>query len=692
MKRRALRLLALALTLALLISALPGPALAAEGVSRVGDLTIGPVTFAGRDENDLTDSFVYAEKWFSDSAMNENRHLATLSMTVAMASAPGENWESPVGNLQKLLEDMGFTDVAANRYYADGVTLENSMGCAAGYKTLEGEDCTLIALVPRSGGYLYEWVGNMTLGEEGIHAGFRAARDECLRFLRAYLADNQISGRVKLWIPGYSRGGAVANLLGGFLCDAGESYLAAGGVSVTLAPEDLYVYTFSAPAVLPYDPEMVEAVTVAEATAVSAGDEELLETPGEAFPGLADDRVVDPWDYHYGGIYNYFHDSDLVSMVPFRLWHFTRFGRSSGVELEYLNDPERKDAMLTYLREIDPETREAYTGGESPMDPDLFHIKAFRLLDGSVVDKPTAPETTQREFMQGRMDYVVEHVLVSRGDFAAKPAPGQSYQNMFRAFAELAVVNPEARDALLEGIMGNTMGLIADLTLIYADYVANWKDSGIFTTEGLQDPEIHSQAVEQVEALLQRGIDNMEPEDQAYYGLTLPPCAEAMEVLLTAVLFGGTGDSVLTQDTLATFFGNAGGYVGAHVGSVNLSWLRTMDSFYFTDVPRGEWYSDPVIWAVDEDVTQGMGRGIFQPDGTCTRAQMATFLWRQAGSPEPALQENPFTDVDSTAYYETAVRWAVEAGITKGTSATTFAPKEECTRAQTVTFMSRAFG
>ena len=109
----------------------------------------------------------------------------------------------------------------------------------------------------------------------------------------------------------------------------------------------------------------------------------------------------------------------------------------------------------------------------------------------------------------------------------------------------------------------------------------------------------------------------------------------------------------------------------------------------FVDVPEDTWYSDAVAWAVAKGITNGTDATHFSPDAPCTRAQMVTFLWRAAGKPEPESAELPFVDVESGSYYETAVRWAVEQGITNGMDETHFAPDATVTRAQTVTFLYR---
>ena len=110
----------------------------------------------------------------------------------------------------------------------------------------------------------------------------------------------------------------------------------------------------------------------------------------------------------------------------------------------------------------------------------------------------------------------------------------------------------------------------------------------------------------------------------------------------------------------------------------------------FIDVPAGSYYEDAVIWAVDKGITAGTSATTFNPNGICTRAQAVTFLWRAAGSPAAKSSAMPFTDVKAGSYYETAVLWAVENGITKGSSETMFSPDATCTRAQIVTFLWRS--
>ena len=110
---------------------------------------------------------------------------------------------------------------------------------------------------------------------------------------------------------------------------------------------------------------------------------------------------------------------------------------------------------------------------------------------------------------------------------------------------------------------------------------------------------------------------------------------------------------------------------------------------FFYDVPNGAYFYEAVKWAVDKGITNGLSDTMFGPYESCTRAQIVTFLWRATGSPEPKTASS-FTDVPANAYYAKAVAWAVENGITNGMTATMFAPDATCTRGQSVTFLYRA--
>lgn len=110
------------------------------------------------------------------------------------------------------------------------------------------------------------------------------------------------------------------------------------------------------------------------------------------------------------------------------------------------------------------------------------------------------------------------------------------------------------------------------------------------------------------------------------------------------------------------------------------------------DVSKDDYYYDAVAWAVENGITKGTSSTTFSPKSACTRGQVVTFLWRAAGKPEPKTKENPFTDVSENSAFYKAILWAVENNITNGTSSTTFSPKNTCSGGHIITFLWRAEG
>ena len=124
---------------------------------------------------------------------------------------------------------------------------------------------------------------------------------------------------------------------------------------------------------------------------------------------------------------------------------------------------------------------------------------------------------------------------------------------------------------------------------------------------------------------------------------------------------------------------------------INATFAKEIETSPFSDVSTSAYYYEAVKWAQEKGITGGIGNGLFGPNQPCTRAQIVTFLWRAAGSPEPKSMSS-FSDVSADSYYAKAVAWAVENGITTGTGDGKFSPDATCTRAQSVTFLFRAIG
>ena len=154
-----------------------------------------------------------------------------------------------------------------------------------------------------------------------------------------------------------------------------------------------------------------------------------------------------------------------------------------------------------------------------------------------------------------------------------------------------------------------------------------------------------------------------------------------------------TSDITITADTATHTQTIAMTYLPSDytmfIGAI-AAFLKEVETSPFSDVSTSAYYYEAVKWAQEKGITGGIGNGLFGPNQPCTRAQIVTFLWRAAGSPAPMLNKNPFTDVHTSDYYYDAVLWAVQNGITNGTSAKTFSPDATVTRAQVVTFLWRA--
>ena len=202
---------------------------------------------------DAQTQFHYSDDYFkasSDAYQNKalpyNPSLATMSLNLELAA-----WASPTqndylfksDNAKKLLGKLGFNHFEANDGFKFRPT-KDSIGAIAAEKklTVDEEDYTLIALAIRGGGYEAEWASNVTLGTSGQHQGFHKASQDVLRFLENYIKTHDIKGKIKLWLTGYSRGGATANLLAGEL-NSGRKL-----PQVELAPSDLYAFCFEPPA------------------------------------------------------------------------------------------------------------------------------------------------------------------------------------------------------------------------------------------------------------------------------------------------------------------------------------------------------------------------------------------------------------------------------------------------------------
>lgn len=178
--------------------------------------------------------------------------------------------------------------------------------------------------------------------------------------------------------------------------------------------------------------------------------------------------------------------------------------------------------------------------------------------------------------------------------------------------------------------------------------------------------------------------------DKFYYSATASQNALS-DVAFLASRYAKTGETVYIPFTIYARYGTTGTGTRQLTGTVAIKIGQTMN---FIDVKTTDYFYDSVKWAVNKGVTTGTSSTTFSPYNPCKRAEIVTFLWRAAGSPEPTTTRNPFRDVNAVTHssYYKAILWASQKGIAAGTSTTTFSPDQVCTRAQIVTFLYRYAG
>lgn len=292
------------------------------------------------------ESCQYNDVWFLEDSSNINYNLALVSALASSASySKGES-------LVSFLNSAGYASVQKNQYYAQGITLEQSAGALIGKKTIKdssNNEYTLLAVFPRSVSYNLEWVSNFTIGENGIHEGFLSARDEVLRFMKNYISTNQISGKIKVWSAGYSRGAAIANLVGGFLAEKSGYF----GSGVSLDSKDLFVYTTATPANIPSVVSKKQALSVSGPRGEGFYDTNVA---AYAYPGAEANLNLD--GSQYKGIHNFVAAGDYVTKLPPKEWSFTRYGKTEEV---IFGD----EAMVQNLRSISPEVADKFADGKN---------------------------------------------------------------------------------------------------------------------------------------------------------------------------------------------------------------------------------------------------------------------------------------------------------------------------------------
>lgn len=296
-----------------------------------------------------TDSFVgdvyFSQNYFDHSSTEYDPHLASASMCMAISTFTDfgpfdEAWYASQSKFVKeYFEAIGFDGFTVNEDYRKSATID-TIGLAAAKK--EFRDYTLIAVTPRSGGYFREWANNMHLGDgsrsDSMHEGWYNAANKMLSFLDGYVSSNNIQGKVKLWLTGFSRGGATANIAAALIDNKlakGEKLFSTGAFTTR---EDVFAYTFEAP----------------QGANVNV------------------QSIKKPKDSLYDNIFNIVNPLDIVPKVPMKEYGFTRFGRDKYVTNRFYDPAGYSENRRTYNafqdlfnanKEINPNRSDEFTMG-----------------------------------------------------------------------------------------------------------------------------------------------------------------------------------------------------------------------------------------------------------------------------------------------------------------------------------------
>ena len=641
--------------------------------------SLGFLDFVGN----VTLDFTYSDAYFTHTGYQYDHDLAKLSMVLTQASfasatSTSEGWNTANSNFNALMKKCGFTNMAANEDAVTHPGLE-TLGAYAASKTLvdNGGNYTLIALGLRGHNYGGEWYGNFDVGKSGGHAGFIKAADKAMDFLKQYIADQKITGRVKLWVSGFSRAAATANLLGARI-DQGESL----GAKVTITPHDLYCYTF--------------------------------ETP----QGAQDSHAKDPI---YDNIYNIMNPNDFVPLVSFDAWDQVRYGQDLYTPAYQIDEnyAEMKPAMTAELRKM---------GWMNILGIDIDLIDQFNYVDLNLL---SAGNVTQTEYYQKVIDALLKDMIVDRAymvdniqaDIQELSATllGVDTSRLVQALVKFAgkLANPTTFAKLLNSLtitgvlaQGTGLDLFVDL------FMESMQEAGAANYNGDQvramllnlaprllyfvakNPVDSFNLVINLVAIVNAHFSEVtnawlrsvpaeyfasQCRQLAYTGgftdvLSSQWFSDEVEYCTRGKLMYGMGDGMFAPDRDTT---------RAEFAMVLYRLEGSPDTNLFdpfTDVVKGSWYQQAVAWAYQSGVVKGMTPTTFEPDSTITREQLVTMLCRYANRVVPTKTSASlaaFTDAASVSDWALpSMQWAVGVGVIGGMGDGTINPQGNTTRAQ----------
>lgn len=685
------RIISLLLCLVLIVSLVPAAAAADTGDTRT--VTVRYASGHGENDHDYEATFTYSDELFTKSGYTYRQDLAEMSLGLAFAafsskdSQYSDNYATGNRNFVSMAEQCGFENIQSNKWMFQPAETD-SIGINCASKTIRdnGGSYTLIAVGVRGNNYHAEWGGNVRLDATGEHKGFALGRDQALDYLRSYIADTGISGRVKIWIAGYSRSAAVANMVSGAL-DNGYSL----GEGVSLSPHDLYCYC--------YEPPM----------------------------GTTKNQVQGRL---YDNIQNIVNANDVVTYVPFDSWDFARYG------VDHVVPTKGDDNYLNYKAKMLREFYQIPNNGGNIYWPDHFQAWGIDPKDITSGDlgKIFKVNMTQKEFYADLSEAITTCLVSSRADYAENMQDfliallGDIFGKADRDTSAVAMT-------FAKKLQDNWQKIFYSLTI--PGMIKNGTAVRLITgylVEALQENGIVTYDLEGIEAAVAMLVPRLSKMALKYPGTTMTLLANL--VVIMSAHFGESclawmrslPDDYMTSKQTVSYVGlfddvaaeawyaPAVDYVkygrlmygtGNNLFQPDAQMTRAMLaqvlyelegapsvkglSCPFTDV-GGSWYTDAVIWAYNAGVVAGVSATQFAPNEALTREQMVTMLFGYAGREETLSGSDgalaAYQDQASVSdWARAAMAWAVSSGVISGTSATTLSPKKVGTRAEVATVL-----
>ncbi len=685
------RIISLLLCLVLIVSLVPAAAAADTGDTRT--VAVRYASGHGENDHDYEATFTYSDELFTKSGYTYRQDLAEMSLGLAFAafsskdSQYSDNYATGNRNFVSMAKQCGFENIQSNKWMFQPAETD-SIGINCASKTIRdnGGSYTLIAVGVRGNNYHAEWGGNVRLDATGEHKGFALGRDQVLDYLRGYIADTGISGRVKIWIAGYSRSAAVANMVSGAL-DNGYSL----GEGVSLSPHDLYCYC--------YEPPM----------------------------GTTKNQVQGRL---YDNIQNIVNANDLVTYVAFDNWDFARYG------VDHVVPTKGDDNYLNYKAKMLREFYQIPNNGGNIYWPDHFQAWGIDPKDITSGDlgKIFKVNMTQKEFYADLSEAITTCLVSSRADYAENMQDfliallGDIFGKADRDTSAVAMT-------FAKKLQDNWQKIFYSLTI--PGMIKNGTAVRLITgylVEALQENGIVTYDLEGIEAAVAMLVPRLSKMALKYPGTTMTLLANL--VVIMSAHFGESclawmrslPDDYMTSKQTVSYVGlfddvaaeawyaPAVDYVkygrlmygtGNNLFQPDAQMTRAMLaqvlyelegapsvkglSCPFTDV-GGSWYTDAVIWAYNAGVVAGVSATQFAPNEALTREQMVTMLFGYAGREETLSGSDgalaSYQDQASVSgWAREAMAWAVSSGVISGTSATTLAPQKIGTRAEVATVL-----